>query len=216
MAKVLYRITQKILLSAMYILMYGFADFTILGKNELRGIQQGPCLVVANHKGVLDPPLVGLCFPFFSRVYPLRFMTKDRFFLNVFSRAIFLSLGCFPAYSKQGIDLSLKGPREALAGGEVFIIFPEGRVIKEEQLAEPKVGVGILAKEYPDVPIVPVAIKGTNHADASSLLFKRPKISLLIGKPHTLREMIPQYQDKDASIVAKEVFSSVAALFELL
>lgn len=200
----------------MYVLMYGFADFTIRGKEKLAGIKKGPCLVVVNHKGVLDPPLVGLCFPFFSSVYPLRFITKDRFFKNIFSRAVFRSLGCFPAYSKQGMDISLRGPREALSAGEVVIIFPEGRVVKEEQLAEPKVGVGILAKEYPDVPIVPVAIKGTNHAGGPSLLLKRPKISLLVGKPYSLRQMVPHYANEDAQNVAKEVFSSVSGLFDLI
>ena len=54
----------------------------------------------------------------------------------------------------------LAAPSEALARGEILLIFPEGSRGKPEQMTRFKSGVSRLTERNPDAPIVPVFMHG--------------------------------------------------------
>ena len=64
----LYYFFQKIVLTFAYFLLHIFADLKIDGRENAKHIRGGPLIIIANHKSFLDPLIVGLCFPFFSKI----------------------------------------------------------------------------------------------------------------------------------------------------
>ena len=59
----------------------------------------------------------------------------------------------------EGID-RLEGCYEALAAGQVLLIFPEGSRGEPEEMAELKSGISYISKKFPDVPVIPVFMRG--------------------------------------------------------
>lgn len=197
----------------MYFLVYCFTDFKIEGKENVREIKNGPLIVIANHKGHLDAPLLGLCFPYFSRIYPLRFITKDCFLKPFFSRTLFKSLGCFPAFYGEGIEKSLEIPSRLLQKGATVIFFPEGKQYKGDGLSEPQIGIGVLMLRFPEIHVLPVAIAGTQIVGRFGLLYKYPKIRMKIGLPLRLKDKIEVNTDYNAKEISKMLMKEVEMLY---
>jgi len=178
-----YFFCQKIVLSFAYFLLCIFEDLKIDGRENARNIKAGPLIIIANHKSFLDPLIIGLCFPFFSKIYPLRSSAKDTFFKNPIGWIFYKSLGAFPACKGQGLEASLKKPSQILREGGSVMFFPEGVRVREDSLGQPKIGVAKLASHFPEVPIIPVAIFNAHKVGHLGLLYKRSRLRVKIGEP---------------------------------
>ena len=179
----LYYFSQKILLSLAYFLLHLLGDLKIDGRENAKNIIEGPLIIIANHKSFLDPLIIGLCFPFFSKIYPLRFIAKDSFFKNPIGWIFYRSMGAFPACKGQGLSASLKIPSQILREGGSVMFFPEGIRIREDCLGQPKIGAAELASHFPEVPIIPMAIFNTHKVGHLGLLYKRSRLRVKIGEP---------------------------------
>jgi 1-acyl-sn-glycerol-3-phosphate acyltransferase len=184
----LYFFCQKIVLTFAYFLLHFLGDLKIEGRKNAKNILKGPLIIIANHKSFLDPLIIGLCFPFFSRIYPLRFIAKDTFFKNPIGWIFYRSMGAFPACKGQGLAVSLKEPVQILKEGGAVIFFPEGIRIREDCLGPPKIGVAELASLFPEVPIIPMAIFNTHKVGHLGLLYRRSRLRIKIGEPFDYRE----------------------------
>ncbi len=178
-----YYFFQKILLTFAYFILQIFGDLKIDGRENAKNISEGPLIIIANHKSFLDPLIIGLCFPFFSKIYPLRFIAKDTFFRNPIGWIFYKSMGAFPACKGQGLAASLKIPSEILREGGSVMFFPEGVRVRKDCLGQPKVGAAKLASHFPKVPIIPIAIFNTHKVGHFGLLFKRSRLRVKIGEP---------------------------------
>jgi len=150
---------------------------------------KGPLIVIANHKSYFDPLIIAGSLPMFSSVYPLRFIAKDQLFQNSVSRLFFWILGCFPVFYGTGKDKPLELPSNILEEGGTVVFFPEAKCIREESLGEPKIGAGILALRFPEIPILPIAIHGSYRVGHSGW-FKRAMVKSVIGQPFYLKDKI--------------------------
>jgi len=191
-----YFFSQKILFTFAYFLLCIFADLKIEGRKNVKKIRGGPLIIIANHKSFLDPLIIGLCFPFFSKIYPLRFIAKDTFFRNPIGWIFYKSLGAFPACKGQGLAASLTIPSKILREGGSVIFFPEGIRIREVCLGQPKIGAAELASHFPEVPIIPIAILNTHKVGHLGLLYKRSRLRVKIGEPF-------HYKDKAFQLPAE-------------
>jgi len=195
-----FKFTQKVLLILSYIFVYVFTTIKIAGKENIEKIPDGGLIIVANHKGYFDPLFIGVSLPFFSRIYPLRFMAKDQFFSNPIGYLfIKILLGSYPAFYGQGLDKSLEIPAKILERGGTVVFFPEGKCFLEKGIAPFKAGAGILASSFPNVQILPISIYGNYQILRRLFKFQRPKISVNIGKPFTLSEKIAGDPSADLS-----------------
>lgn len=197
-----YKFWQKVLLICSYFIGYTFTSLRIEGRDNARKIHEGPLLVIANHKSDLDPLLLGLCFPFFSKIYPLRFMAWDNLFRTIRYGPAFRLLGAFPTYTGQGMDKSLQVPSQILKNKGTVIFFPEGKRIRDGSLGQPKRGIGVLALQFPNVQILPIAIAGAHKVGNPFNIFRRPRVRIKIGKPFCLT-------DKKSSLNSRNSISSV-------
>ena len=176
----LYYFFQKIVLTFAYFLLHIFANLKIDGRENAKHIRGGPLIIIANHKSFLDPLIVGLCFPFFSKIYPLRFIAKDTFFKNPIGWIFYKSVGAFPACKGQGLDASLKIPSQILREGGSVIFFFEGVRVREDFLGRPKIGAAELASHFSEIPILPIAISNTHKVGRFGLFYKRPRLRVKV------------------------------------
>jgi|SRR3989344_1634303 len=163
-----------------------FADFQMAGEENCQGLR-GPHIFVANHKNYFDPFLVGAGVIRKSNLAPIRVMTADEYLRVPILNLFLLSQGCFPAHYGQGLDLSLAWPREILRHGWCLGIFPEGGMFKRKGLGWPQKGAAVLALESKK-PILPFAIKGSEMLTLRRIAYRRPKVTICIGKPFYLHE----------------------------
>jgi 1-acyl-sn-glycerol-3-phosphate acyltransferase len=128
--------------------------------------KNGPAIIAANHNSHIDT-LILICL-FHSRLLPkIRPVAAADHFLSTpvsswFYRKV---VGILPVNRKgaaAGEDV-LAGCKEALARGEILIIFPEGSRGKAEEMGAFKSGVARLAETFPEVPVVPVYIQGAGR-----------------------------------------------------
>ncbi len=174
-------------------MLYGFLKgilptmFRIIYRAEVHGQEnvpkEGGAIIAANHISLWDPPFVGAFCP--RRV---SFMAKKELFENSVFSSIITSLGAFPVNRGAADRNAIKTALTVLGEGKCLGLFPEGTRSKSGKLGEPEAGIGLIAYKA-NVPIVPVAITGTNGKG----LF--PKFTIRFGKP------IPAGDPKDKKLM---------------
>jgi len=92
-------------------------------------------------------------------------MAWDNMFETLFYGMSFRLLGAFPTFTGQGLDKSLFIPKEILKTKGTVIFFPEGKCVRDDSLNRPKRGAGVLASQFPDMSILPIAISGSYKVD---------------------------------------------------
>ncbi len=149
--------------------------FEIKGKENIP--PKGGVLVAANHISYLDPPLIGSILP-----RRATFMARKGLFESPVLRWMIKS-AAFPVDRQRTRPSTIKETVRRLKGGELIVIFPEGRRSDSGELMEAKRGVGMIVS-LSKVPVVPALIVGSDKAlpvDAKWL--KRAKVTVVLGKP---------------------------------
>lgn len=138
----------------------------IISRPKLRA--KGAAIIVANHTSHLDTLVLMSLYPLsiINHIRPVA--AADYFMKNRFMRF----------FSKQCIDIIpidrkvIKAPQElfkecyeALDNHEILILFPEGtRSITEDRDFKLKRGIHLLISEYPEIPVIPVILRGLGKA----------------------------------------------------
>ncbi len=149
---------------------------------------KGPAIVAANHNSHVDTLLLLSIFP--SRTLPkVRPAAAADYFLtdpamSWFSRNI---IGIVPvARDKAGTGEDVLAPaREALAAGDIVVIFPEGtRGSGLGDMGRLKSGVARLAESFPEAPVIPVWIQGAGRVLPKGKFIPVPmNCAVLVGAP---------------------------------
>ncbi|MGY0650826.1 MFS transporter [Luteimonas sp. A537] len=130
---------------------------------ELHGIErhvpdEGPALLVCNHVSYMDALILAASIP-----RPVRFVMYYRIFQIPVMRWIFKAAGAIPIASPREdaamMQRAFDGIDAALAEGELVLIFPEGRLTSDGDIAPFKSGVERILERRP-VPVVPMALRG--------------------------------------------------------
>jgi 1-acyl-sn-glycerol-3-phosphate acyltransferase len=168
-------------------ILYKLVAFTIRsilrinGGFEIKGKEniplEGGVLVSANHISYLDPPLVGSLLP-----RRATFMARSGLF-DIPVLGWIIKGAAFPVDREKTRPSTIKETVRRLKGGELIVIFPEGKRSDSGELMDAKRGVGMIAS-LSRVPVVPALIVGSDRAlpvDAKWL--KRARVTVVIGKP---------------------------------
>lgn len=142
------------------------------------GFPPPPFVVAANHFSHLDPMLVGLVYR-----RPILFLAVDE--LYGIHRPLDLALdlvGVMPI-TRTGVPLgAMRASLHHLAAGGVVGVFPEGTRVRTWGEHRPKPGAAWLAARA-GVPLVPVAIAGTDRAFGVDNRPGRARIRVRVGPP---------------------------------
>lgn len=143
---------------------------------------EGGAIFAVNHKSYWDVIMAGLACP-----RPLRFMAKSELFSNKLFGTLIKALGAFPVKRGRGDVGAVRSSMKILANGEIMLMFPEGKRVRDGRIVDAKPGVAMIASAA-KVPVIPVNISGEYKWMS--------KITLTIGKPITFEE----YYDKKLTI----------------
>lgn len=127
----------------------------------------GPAIIVANHNSHMD---VFALLSLFSlrrqgQVHPVA--AADYFLRNKWMAWFALNiLNIIPVMRKGGDANPLARCEQALREGKTLILFPEGTRGEPGKLAPLKSGLWHLSQRFPEVPIIPVWLTGTERVMA--------------------------------------------------
>jgi 1-acyl-sn-glycerol-3-phosphate acyltransferase len=161
----LYRLTARIIVPT---LLRQFAQLTVGGLHNVP--LTGPVILAANHRDNLDPYLL---FQLLPRV--IHVAARPDGFGTGGLCGIWRRLGAFPA-DAWGMRYALT----LLAHGGVVAVFPQAMISAE--LHQVRGAVGLLALRS-GVPVVPIAIRGTESVHIGHPFAGRAQVSIRFGEP---------------------------------
>ncbi|MCF6283222.1 MAG: 1-acyl-sn-glycerol-3-phosphate acyltransferase [Candidatus Polarisedimenticolaceae bacterium] len=174
-------------------------NITIEVKGEEKLAQEGPCLLISNHRSIIDPLVVEHVFKK-SDTFGLWISKKelyDSFFFGLFTRNGGSILLDRDAKQMSGFFKDIKGH---VKKGDSIFLFPEGTRNKEQtDLSEFKSGAQIIAMKN-RLPILPVYIR-TNSDEALKASLNNT------SQPQSITIEIGDYIDyKDRSVGLEEAY----------
>ncbi len=173
--------------------------------------KDGPHVVIANHNSHLDTMVL-------MSLMPLRLLWRTR---PVAAADYFLANRWLSWFSRNVLDIipvqrrgragqahPLQGCFDALDAGNILILFPEGSRGRPEQMQPLKRGISHLLRDYPQVGVTPVLLRGLGRA-----LPKGEALLVPVNCDVAVGEVLYLEGDEDAFMTAiEERFRQLAPL----
>jgi 1-acyl-sn-glycerol-3-phosphate acyltransferase/ubiquinone/menaquinone biosynthesis C-methylase UbiE len=215
------RILQTLSWLPTRLLLKVFCRFEVRGKENLKGLPQA--IFAVNHASELDPIILTAALSPFGRFAPLYFVTAptadfdhERFKWRRFlyrSNWFFKAWGAYPTNSGHNdYSVSLANHVALLKQCMSLCIFPEGGKTRDGLLRKPHGGVSYLGA-VSQVPIIPVAIRGTFHFSLAKLFFSRRSITIEFGRPVVLEQSAATNAEY-YKITAERILQNIQKLFD--
>jgi 1-acyl-sn-glycerol-3-phosphate acyltransferase len=117
-------------------------------------------------------------------------MAKEELFRNPISRYFVSQFGSFPVYRTGSTRDAIRQANRILKQGQVLGMFPEGKRSKNGGMNPALLGSALIAYTN-QVPVLPIGISGSERIHGFSWMWRRPRISLAIGRPFYLPDEGP-------------------------
>jgi 1-acyl-sn-glycerol-3-phosphate acyltransferase len=199
--------TARIALSLVRIGFRILLNWGATGKENVPA--DGPLIVVSNHVHLTDPLLLMCAFPRW-----ITYMAKEELFRYPLLGAILRSGRVLPVPRGGSVEQKrdlMRQSENVLRRGEVLALFPEGKRDRTGILLRGKPGAAVLAA-HTGAQVVPAAITGTETLDGWSWLWRRPRLTVTIGKPFLLSPVEGHVSRSTAAALGDEVMRQIAAL----
>jgi 1-acyl-sn-glycerol-3-phosphate acyltransferase len=170
---------------------------------------EGPVILAPNHFSFFDHFFVAVLLR-----REVQFMAKSQLFKPPFLSFILSHGGTFPVRRGQRDDDAFITAHSVLGRGGTVLMYAEGGRSRSKRLGEPKPGLGRLVLES-GVPVVPIAIHGTQHVREAKRGRISPKVTVQFGQPIAYEPVAQPTRDQSQA-VANEVFQGVKAMYEAL
>lgn len=185
--------------------------FRLCSRVEVSGKENVPAtggvLLAVNHMSRIDPPLIYILLDRDDATV----LAADKYKkYPIISTLINAVNGIWINREEADID-ALRAALDYLRSGGLLGIAPEGTRSRVGSLIHAKTGVAYLADKA-RVPIVPVAISGTETAVRQLLLFRRPHIRVQFGKPFTLPPIDRRNREECLRRNTDEIMCRIAAM----
>ena len=184
-----------------------FFNLKVINREKL--IEEGPCLIVANHQSFLDPPLIGALYR--NEVF---FLARKTLFDAPGLKQARPYCNTIPVDQTRPDPASIIQVLRTVKNGGRIVIFPEGSRCPDGQIHDAMPGIGLILSKLATVPVQPVRIEGAYDClpiHSSKLKF-RP-ITLSVGDPiqFTPEELKAKGRDAQRAI-GKKIMDAIRAL----
>ncbi len=179
-----------------------FADIKIKGVKRIP--KTGPVILVANHRSYFDPTVIAMVVARSGRT--VRFLGKKEVFDAPLVGQLAAAMGGIRVDRGTGSDEPLKAAAEALAGGEMVALMPQGTIPRGPAFFDPDLkgrwGAARLAA-MTGAPVVPVGLWGTEQVWPRSArvpdvlnVTDPPRVTAKVGSPVALKHKSPNADTK--------------------
>ena len=185
-----------------------------LYRTRVVGIEQVPTdgryLLAGNHVSYLDPALLWCVTPL-----PTHFIARQELFEIPVVGWVLRRLWAFPISRGEADREAIQRATTLLKAGEPVGIFPEGTRQTtesggEQRLGQAHQGVAFIALRA-EVPIVPVAISGTEKAlPRGAVLPRFPRVTIRFGRPVHAEEFADEGRRAKMEAMTAEVMRRIA------
>jgi putative phosphoserine phosphatase/1-acylglycerol-3-phosphate O-acyltransferase len=169
--------------------MFPYARFDIEGVEHIP--RTGPAIIVANHRSYFDAAAVTVTIARSGRT--VRFLGKKEVFDAPVIGQLAAAMGGIRVDRATGSDEPLKAAVEALEGGELVALMPQGTIPRGPAFFDPVLkgrwGAARLAK-LTGAPVIPMGVWGTENVWPRSSrlpnvfnITNPPKVRIRVGKP---------------------------------
>lgn len=158
----------------------GWWRWRVEGLENLPARDQGGLLLVMNHINWVDIIAVDTLLPF---QYRLSWLAKSELFAHPVARWFFTNMQTVPIQRGKRDVAALDTAAGMLRQGATMLVFPEGHR-SGTGILQPGRGGAVRIGMRSGVPLVPMAILGTQHGLRGTLL--RKEVLLRIGQPYTI------------------------------
>jgi 1-acyl-sn-glycerol-3-phosphate acyltransferase len=159
--------------------------FKLLSRVEVIGLKnvpdEGGVLLAVNHLSRIDPPLV---FALLKR-RDATVLAADKYKKNPLFRLAIEAVGGIWINREEADFNALREALHHLQQGGLLGVAPEGTRSRTGALIRAKTGIAYLADKA-RVPVVPIAVFGTESAFQQLFCLRRPRIVIQFGKPLSL------------------------------
>jgi len=183
----------------------------LLSRRDVEGLEHlppaGPYILAVNHLSVFDLPLVfGLLGGENVTGWAAEKYARHPLFGPILrmGQGIFIERG---QVDRRAIDAAVAWMQR----GNIFGIAPEGTRSRSGTMARGKTGIAYLASEV-DVPIVPIAVAGTEKTLACWARLRRPRFLVRVGRPFKLPPLDETHRSASLRANADEVMCRIAAM----
>lgn len=170
---------------------------------------EGPVILAPNHFSFFDHFFIAMLLR-----REVQFMAKSQLFRPPLLDFILTHGGTFPVRRGQHDEEAFITANSILARGGTVLMYAEGGRSRSKRLGQPRPGLGRLALES-GVPVVPIAIHGSQHMREAKRGMISPKVTVHYGEPIAFRRTEHPTREQ-AQAVANEVFGQVKGMYEAL
>ncbi len=176
---------------------------TVRGRKNIP--RRGPLILASNHLNLADPPIITVLTP--RRIV---WMAKKELFDIPVVGILYRLYGLIPVRRFEADLAALRKAERALRRGQVLGMFPEGTRTGKPGLRKAEPGTALLALRS-GVPVLPVAVWGTESIRLPAGLFRRTDVNIDFGEPFRLprRKRIAK---EDVQAAADEIMRRIAVL----
>lgn len=172
-------------------------------------LDDGPCIVVANHQSFVDPPIIGQLYE-----TDIHFLARSSLWKPKFMSMILPFCQCIGINQARPDPSSIiKVIRTVRAGGRI-LIFPEGARSTDGEIHDAMPGIGLILSKLAGVPIQPIRIAGAFECmPVHAKMVKFTPMTVSIGKPYTIEASEFAIKGRaQQRLIGKRIMDSIKAL----
>lgn len=203
------KFTQYLTWPFLFVIFYSFFKIKI-SNNDVFDRVDRPFIIIANHTSFYDSFLFRIILGINTPHLPLRFMAVNNFenkLMNIFAffgiiDFIYSLFGVFTVTLGLGIERNLEKPLKIIEDGGNIVIYPEGRIVKQDEIGPFKNGASVLYKRT-GVEVIPISIRKIRGASI------RPRIVINVGnkieisRNRSVEDITKQFRNMIISLYSK-------------
>ena len=196
------RISQFLTWPIAFVYFHIFYRLRVNGRGNFKNVTS-PFIIIVNHFSFVDSFLFRLILGFATPHLPLRFMAVEKFswrWLNFLSNIgvipfIYSIFGVFVVVPGMGLHKNLEKARKIISRKGNIVIYPEGKIVKDNVIAPFKSGAAVLAIET-GTPVVPVSLRLGKRKWIRKELIVNVGEAILVSSDSSIENTVNRFYNK--------------------